>query len=83
MLCSVPFARAFGGREMALTLKYGDILSASPMSLERVQSVSKRFEEVKQFAASLLELCRELDARMVRACTLPVEFPGASHSHWL
>lgn len=74
-----PGYQAFGEQEMALTLKYGDILAASPMCLERVEGVSKRFEEVKQFAATLRELCRELDARMVSTCTplIGVMFPGA------
>ena len=52
---------------MTLTLNYGDILAVSPTALDEVESVSKRFEEVKRFGATLLELCRELNAKMVRA----------------
>lgn len=48
-----------------LTLKYGDILAAAPTTLERAERVSRKFEEVKQFGATLLELCRELSAKMV------------------
>lgn len=48
-----------------LALKYGDILAAAPTTLERAERVSKRFEEVKQFGVSLLELCKELSAKMV------------------
>ena len=48
-----------------LTLKYGDILAAAPTTLERAERASRRFEEVKQFGVILLELCKELTAKMV------------------
>ena len=52
---------------MALTLKYGDILAASPVALEKVERVSKKFEEVKQFGSTVLQLCKEINANMVSA----------------
>ena len=61
---------------MTLTLNYGDILAVSPTALDEVESVSKRFEEVKQFGATLLELCRELNAKMVRADSLHIMVLG-------